>query len=126
APRFEPDALEHLLTKPKWGKSVRLLALEDGFEKDEPGLDVRSVAGGLLVQERDRRAASPEQWKVVTTREPTGDEATALRFAWRVVKHVRSNAIALARGTALVGVGGGLPSRVDSVHMACRKAEDRA
>jgi phosphoribosylaminoimidazolecarboxamide formyltransferase/IMP cyclohydrolase len=126
APRFDPDALEHILTKPKWGKSVRLLALEEGFDRDEAGLDLRSVAGGFLAQERDRRAASPEEWKVVTKRAPSDEETEALRFAWRCVKHVRSNSITLARGRALVGVGGGLPSRVDAVHVACRKAGDRA
>ena len=126
APSFDPAALEHLLAKPKWGKSVRLLALEEGFEDDEPSLEVRSVSGGFLVQERDRRAGGLQAWKVVTKRAPTPEEDTALRFAWKVVKHVRSNAIALAKGRALVGAGGGLPSRVDAVHVACRKAAERA
>jgi phosphoribosylaminoimidazolecarboxamide formyltransferase/IMP cyclohydrolase len=126
APSFEPAALEHLLTKPRWGKSVRLLSLEQGFADDAPSLEVRAVSGGYLVQERDRRAASPEGWSVVSKRPPTPEEAESLRFAWRVVKFVRSNAIALARGRTLVGVGGGLPSRVDAVHVACRKASDKA
>ena len=126
APSFEPAALEHLLTKPKWGKSVRLLALEEGFTNDAPSLDVRAVSGGFLVQERDRLAASPESWKVVTERPPTEEEEVSLHFAWKLVKHVRSNAITLARGRNLVVVGGGLPSRVDAVHVACRKAAERA
>ncbi len=126
APSFEPAALDHLLTKPKWGKSVRLLALEEGFDDDEPSLEVRAVSGGFLVQERDRRSSSPEDWRVVSARKPTSEEETALRFAWKVAKHVRSNAITLAKGRAVVGSGGGLPSRVDAVHVACRKAAERA
>jgi phosphoribosylaminoimidazolecarboxamide formyltransferase/IMP cyclohydrolase len=126
APSFDPSALEHLLTKPKWGKSVRLLELANGFEDDEPSVELRSISGGFLAQERDRRAASHESWTVATERAPTPSEVASLRFAWKVVKHVRSNAITLARGSALVGSGGGLPSRVDAVHVACRKAAERA
>lgn len=126
APSFDSAALEHLLTKPRWGKSVRLLEVPDGFSDDSPSLEVRAVSGGFLVQERDRRAASPDGWKVVTERKPTAEEEVSLRFAWKVVKHVRSNSITLTKGRTLVGVGGGLPSRVDAVHVACRKAEARA
>ncbi|HZV03417.1 MAG TPA: bifunctional phosphoribosylaminoimidazolecarboxamide formyltransferase/IMP cyclohydrolase, partial [Planctomycetota bacterium] len=61
-----------------------------------------------------------------SARTPTSEEEVALRFAWKVAKHVRSNAITLAKGRALVGSGGGLPSRVDAVHVACRKAAERA
>jgi AICAR transformylase/IMP cyclohydrolase PurH len=71
-------------------------------------------------------AARAGPWRVATKRAPTPGEDAGLRFAWRLVKHVRSNAIALAGGRALVGVGGGLPSRVDAVHVACRKARARA
>ncbi|MEZ0231177.1 MAG: bifunctional phosphoribosylaminoimidazolecarboxamide formyltransferase/IMP cyclohydrolase [Planctomycetota bacterium] len=126
APSFDSSALEHLLTKPKWGKSVRLLEVQDGFSDDSASLEVRAVSGGFLVQERDRKAASPDGWKVVTERKPSAEEEVSLRFAWKVVKHVRSNAITLCKGRSLVGVGGGLPSRVDAVHVACRKAEERA
>jgi phosphoribosylaminoimidazolecarboxamide formyltransferase/IMP cyclohydrolase len=92
-----------------------------------PGeLDYKRVLGGFLVQTRD---VLPEQSftpKIVTQRQPNLDELTALYFAWRAVKHVKSNAIALAKGRALVGIGAGQPSRLDSADIACRKAGDRA
>jgi phosphoribosylaminoimidazolecarboxamide formyltransferase/IMP cyclohydrolase len=85
---------------------------------------LRSVQAGVLVQERD--AFNEEEWRVVTAREPTAEEREGLEFAWRVVKHVRSNAIVLARGQATVGVGAGQMSRVDAVRLAVAKASDRA
>jgi phosphoribosylaminoimidazolecarboxamide formyltransferase/IMP cyclohydrolase len=125
APGWDPDALALLAKKPKWGKNVRLLALEEGFADRAPALDVRSVAGGFLVQERDRGPADTG-WKVVTKRAPTDEESAALAFAWRIAKHVRSNAIVIGRGRATVGIGGGLPSRVDAAEVAARKAGERA
>jgi phosphoribosylaminoimidazolecarboxamide formyltransferase/IMP cyclohydrolase len=130
APGWDDAALAHLATKPKWGKSVRLLSLDQGFADDVPVLDVRSVVGGFLVQERDRRAVAKPSLDVVTKRAPTEDESRALQFAWRVTKHVRSNGIVIARAQsgslATVGIGGGLPSRVDAVEVAARKAGERA
>ena len=101
-----------------WLKTGRL-------EGGPQGLDYRRVDGGLLVQTRDVGADDPESWKVVTKRQPTADEMAALRFAWFVCKHVKSNAIVLASGTRVVGVGAGQMSRVDSVQIAVRKAGDR-
>jgi phosphoribosylaminoimidazolecarboxamide formyltransferase/IMP cyclohydrolase len=83
------------------------------------------VDGGLLVQTRDYGADKPDEWKVVTKRKPAEDEYHALHFAWFVCKHVKSNAIVLANGTRVVGVGAGQMSRVDSVQIAVRKAGDR-
>ena len=91
------------------------------------GLDLRRVDGGLLVQNRDLRGADDfDNVKVVTKRQPTAAELADLRFAWLVCKHVKSNAIVLGKGDMVVGVGAGQMSRVDSVHLAVRKAGKRS
>jgi phosphoribosylaminoimidazolecarboxamide formyltransferase/IMP cyclohydrolase len=121
APDYEPHALDALKG---WKENVRLLKTGplSGFAQ---GLDYRRVDGGLLVQARDVAADDPGRWKVVTKRKPTEDEFQALWFAWLVCKHVKSNAIVLAKGQQVVGVGAGQMSRVDSVQIAVRKAGDR-
>jgi len=122
APDFDAAALDALKG---WKENVRLL--KTGSLTGLPqGLDYRRVDGGLLVQTRDVGADKPAEWKVVTTRQPTEREAAALHFAWLVCKHVKSNAIVLANGTAVVGVGAGQMSRVDSVQIAVKKAGDRS
>jgi phosphoribosylaminoimidazolecarboxamide formyltransferase/IMP cyclohydrolase len=128
APDFDPAAVEVLTTRPSWKKSVRLLRTGplEARQGRAPGLDLRRVDGGLLVQVRDEGGDDFAQAGVVTRRQPTAQEMADLRFAWPVCKHVKSNAIVLARGGMLVGVGAGQMSRVDSVHMAVRKAGDRA
>jgi phosphoribosylaminoimidazolecarboxamide formyltransferase/IMP cyclohydrolase len=80
----------------------------------------------VLIQERDRLVRAPREFRVVTKRAPSDAERADLLFGWRVLPHVRSNGILLARGGAVVGVGAGQPSRVDSVAIACRKAGERA
>jgi len=92
----------------------------------EWGLDVRSVPGGFLAQSWDRAGFDRKQYKVVTRREPTADEWEQLEFAWLAVKHVKANAIVLARDLAAVGVGAGQMSRVEAVAIAVRRAGDRA
>jgi phosphoribosylaminoimidazolecarboxamide formyltransferase/IMP cyclohydrolase len=87
---------------------------------------MRSVAGGVLVQSIDRGDPPDVEWHVVTQRQPTDGEMTALRFAWKACQHVKSNAIVLARESATVGIGGGLPSRVDAARLAVTKAGERA
>ncbi|MER3405642.1 MAG: bifunctional phosphoribosylaminoimidazolecarboxamide formyltransferase/inosine monophosphate cyclohydrolase, partial [Chloroflexota bacterium] len=89
-------------------------------------VEVRQVRGGLLIQTPDALAEDAVSLKVVTQRDPTLEELTNLLFAWRAVKHVKSNAIVLAKGLRLVGVGAGQQSRVDSVDIAVRKAGERA
>jgi phosphoribosylaminoimidazolecarboxamide formyltransferase/IMP cyclohydrolase len=84
------------------------------------------VAGGILAQQRDYGDPPGTEWRVVTQRQPTSAELVALKFAWLACQHVKSNAIVLASGTATVGLGGGLPSRVDSVKLAAAKAGDKA
>lgn len=122
APDYEPHALDALK---KWKENVRLLKTGEltGFPQ---GLDYRRVDGGLLVQTRDVNADNPDSWKVVTKRKPTDEEFHALHFAWFVCKHVKSNAIVLARDTHIVGVGAGQMSRVVSVEIAVKKAGDKS
>ncbi|RMG18983.1 MAG: bifunctional phosphoribosylaminoimidazolecarboxamide formyltransferase/IMP cyclohydrolase PurH [Planctomycetota bacterium] len=121
APSFRDEAVACLRARKGWGKSVRLV---EASLPAEPGLRLRSVAGGLLVQDADRAEAA--RWEVVTRRAPIPEEEEALRFAWTCVRHVRSNAIVIAGPAALYGVGGGQPSRVDAVGIAARKAGARA
>ncbi|HMN88091.1 MAG TPA: bifunctional phosphoribosylaminoimidazolecarboxamide formyltransferase/IMP cyclohydrolase, partial [Bauldia sp.] len=90
------------------------------------GLTVRTVAGGLLVQDRDAGVIGPDDLKVVTKRAPTEAELADLLFAWKVAKHVKSNAIVYARDGATAGVGAGQMSRVDSAMTAARKAAEAA
>jgi phosphoribosylaminoimidazolecarboxamide formyltransferase/IMP cyclohydrolase len=129
APSFSGPAFEILTTRPSWKKSVRLLrtgALDKNAEARAKSLDWRRLDGGLLVQTRDLGTNDFGQLKIVTKRQPTPTELDDLQFAWLVCKHVKSNAIVLAKGCMVVGVGAGQMSRVDSVHLAVRKAGDRA
>lgn len=91
-----------------------------------PGLEVRAIEGGALVQESDEVVEGRRDMRTVTRREPGEDEWEALLFAWTVAARVKSNAVVLARGRATVGVGAGQMSRVDAVELATRKAEKRA
>jgi phosphoribosylaminoimidazolecarboxamide formyltransferase/IMP cyclohydrolase len=104
---------------------VRLLRTGP-LDGPRPGLDLRRVDGGLLVQSRDVSGDDFAQAKVATKRAPTDTEMADLRFAWKVCKHVKSNAIVLAQGGHVVGVGAGQMSRVDSVEIAVRKSGDRS
>jgi phosphoribosylaminoimidazolecarboxamide formyltransferase / IMP cyclohydrolase len=129
APGFEPEAFELLTTRPTWKNSVRLLDLGApiGPAAEAPsGFDLRRVEGGLLVQDWDAMEPEPAAGKVVTRRAPTDGERADLDFAWRVCQAVKSNAIVLAKGGQLVGVGAGQMSRLDSVRIAVEKAGDRA
>ncbi len=119
APSFSQGALELLRGK----KNLRLLATGATLAADHPGLQYKRVGGGLVVQSRDATAdGEVTGGKVVTKRAPTAEELKALDFAWRVCKHVKSNAIVLAKGERTVGVGAGQMSRVISVQIACEKA----
>jgi len=119
APGYEPAALERLGEK----KNLRLLDLGTA-SGDEEGLQLKAVGGGLLVQSPDTLGARAQEWKCVTHRQPTESEMRGLIFAWRVVKHVKSNAIVYAREGVLVGVGAGQMSRVDSVKLGAAKARE--
>jgi phosphoribosylaminoimidazolecarboxamide formyltransferase/IMP cyclohydrolase len=127
APGFSAAALRLFTTRPTWKKSVRLLSVGPlGPPPATPAL--REVVGGLLVQTRDAGAAEDDfrQARTVTKRAPSAAELADLRFAWTVCKHVKSNAIVLAVGGGLVGVGAGQMSRVDAVRLAVGKAGGRA
>ncbi len=123
APGFAPRALEILRGK----KNLRLLATGAWLTADHEALTYKRVGGGIVVQNRDATAAGEvSRGKVVSKRAPSADEIVALEFAWRVCKHVKSNAIVLAQGRRTVGVGAGQMSRVVSVKIACDKAGDAA
>jgi phosphoribosylaminoimidazolecarboxamide formyltransferase / IMP cyclohydrolase len=122
APAADDEALAILAAK----KNLRLLLAGSLPDPRAPSLAVRSVAGGLLVQDRDNGVLEDGALKVVTKRSPTSREMADLRFAWAVAKHVKSNAIVYAKDCATVGVGAGQMSRVDSARLAARKAEEAA
>ncbi len=129
APGFDDDALEWLTTKPTWRNSVRLIDLGAPIGPQDPpapGLDLRRIEGGLLVQDWDRLESDPAAGTVPTRRTPTEAERRDLAFAWRVCAAVKSNAIVLARDGQIVGVGAGQMSRLDSVRIAVEKAGPRA
>ena len=105
-------------------KNLRLLVAGGLPNPRSPGTTVKAVAGGLLVQSRDNAVVDDLELKVVTKRAPTPDELTDLRFAFRIAKHVKSNAIVYAKDGATVGIGAGQMSRVDSSRIAALKALD--
>lgn len=124
APSFAPQALELLTSKPKWKANVRLLEVGE-WAAPTTWTDYRRIAGGMLVQTADALPDPENEWMVVTQQLPTDAQLADLRFAWSIVRHVKSNAIALAKDAMLLGVGAGQMSRVDSVEIAVKKAGDR-
>jgi phosphoribosylaminoimidazolecarboxamide formyltransferase / IMP cyclohydrolase len=114
APKFEEGALAKFASK----KNLRLVEVAPA----RPGLAYKQVSGGMLAQDADIRPLKPEDLKVVTKRQPTDAEMRALLFAWKVCKHVKSNAIVYARDGQTVGVGAGQMSRVDSCKLGAMKA----
>src|SRR4051812_556598 len=118
APRFTEEALELLSTK----QNMRILEDNERRRGNISEWDLKRVLGGLLVQDRDADLEDRTAMEVVTERKPTEAEWGEMLFAWKVCKHVRSNAIVLARDLATVGIGAGQMSRVDSVRLALEKA----
>jgi len=121
-----PDATDEAINIVAAKKNLRLLLAGGLPDPRAPGLTVKSVAGGLLVQSRDSAVVDAMQLKTVTKRAPTPAELDDLRFAFRVAKHVKSNTIVYAKDRATVGIGAGQMSRVDAARIAARKAEDAA
>src|SRR5262249_20926164 len=121
APEFSPEALQILTTKPKWKANVRLLAV-GSLDIAAAPLPCRPMEGGMLVQEADVATDPESEWKIVTQKRPNDELLADLRFGWAIVRHVKSNAIVLAKATSLVGCGAGQMSRVDSVEIAIQKA----
>ncbi|WP_254543490.1 bifunctional phosphoribosylaminoimidazolecarboxamide formyltransferase/IMP cyclohydrolase [Halomarina pelagica] len=133
APGYADDALSVLRGK----KNLRVLAVGDldgpsaagrASERDRRSerFVEKHVTGGRLVQERDLRTVTAADLEFVTEREPTEEEVAGMLFGWRVIKHVKSNAVVFARGTETVGVGMGQVSRVDAVRLAGMKSEEHA
>ncbi|MDD5127325.1 MAG: bifunctional phosphoribosylaminoimidazolecarboxamide formyltransferase/IMP cyclohydrolase [Dehalococcoidales bacterium] len=126
APEYEADALAMMQQKKK---DLRILQAElpPGYGKAEtPYLDIRKVRGGFLVQNSDSVPESDVKVNVVSKRQPTKAELSDLLFAWRAVKHIKSNAIVLAKDKTIVGMGAGQPSRIVSTQIAREKAGDKA
>ncbi|MCX7839534.1 MAG: bifunctional phosphoribosylaminoimidazolecarboxamide formyltransferase/IMP cyclohydrolase [Anaerolineae bacterium] len=120
APGFTDAAREILARK----KNCRLVTMPN--LTIEPRYEWRSITRGIVQQDVDTGDPDGTAWQVVSQRAPTDDEMRALRFAWRAVQHVKSNAIVFARGEATVGIGSGQPNRVDSVRIAIERAGERA
>ena len=121
-----PDATEEAIKIVAAKKNLRLLLAGGLPDARGRGMAFRSVAGGVLVQTRDNVSVDDLDLKAVTKRKPTSDELADLKFAFRVAKHVKSNAIVYAKGGATVGIGAGQMSRVDSARIAALKARDAA
>jgi phosphoribosylaminoimidazolecarboxamide formyltransferase/IMP cyclohydrolase len=122
APEASDEAIQVVGAK----KNLRLLIAGGLPDPRASGLTMKTVAGGLLVQSRDNAVADDMELKVVTRRAPTANELRDLRFAFRIVKHVKSNTIVYAKDCATVGIGAGQMSRIDSARIAARKAQDAA
>ena len=122
APSFSLEAQEIFKAK----QNLRLLELPDAAWKASSELEWRSVQGGFLVQERDLQQSPPETWTLVTKRRPSDTELRDLVFAWKVVKHVKSNAIVLVKQRRTVGVGAGQMNRVGSAEIALKQAGTEA
>jgi phosphoribosylaminoimidazolecarboxamide formyltransferase/IMP cyclohydrolase len=116
APNFSAEALEILTQK----KNLRLM--ENRFIPPSQGMDLRSAPGGFLIQESDATHDDPARWKAVTERSPSAEEMRAMEFGWKVVKHVKSNAIVYCGANRTLGVGAGQMSRVDASKIAVWKA----
>ena len=122
APAFSPEARQLLAAKP----NLRLLELAPAALALASGVQLRSLLGGLLVQDLDDEPAQEDGWQVVSARQPSGAELDDLRFAWRLVRHVRSNAIVVAAAGQSLGIGAGQMNRVGSARLALEAAGERA
>ncbi|MBX7149976.1 bifunctional phosphoribosylaminoimidazolecarboxamide formyltransferase/IMP cyclohydrolase [bacterium] len=118
APSFSNAAMQILGAK----KNLRLMTL-DGFNEKPAGLDIKRIDGGILVQDKDTHITDIGSCKVVTKKEPTQTDKDELDFAWKVVKHIKSNAILFTKNEQIIGMGAGQTSRVDSVKIAIMKAK---
>ena len=118
APGVDAEALEVLATKP----NMRVLDCGELKEAKEGEVDLKKVSGGFLVQDVDTGFVSPDQWKVVTEKQPSEKDLQELVFAWKVVKHVKSNAIVVAKDNVSLGVGAGQMNRVGSAEIALKQA----
>ena len=124
APGYDDGALDKLKEK----KNLRIMQVEDqgGDQSPKGYIDYRRVPGGLLVQEGDTINEDEIPLRVVTKRPPTAEEMDDLKFAWRAVKHIKSNAIVMVKNNTILGMGAGQPNRVVSVFLSKEKAGEGA
>ena len=127
APEYEQEAIKILTTKRKWGADLRLLKTGALSAKsvDSSAHDMKRVVGGILLQSRDLSVYDPANLKIVTKKKPSEKEMSDLRFAFIVCKHVKSNSIVLVKDEAVVGVGAGQMSRIDSTEISIKKAGNK-
>ena len=125
APGYEPAAFEMLKQRAGWGADLRILDAGTPLPRT-PALDWKRVSGGVLVQELDRGEIELDPLQVVTQTAPTGEQLEDLKFAWKCVKHLKSNAIAVAKNRSLIGAGAGQMNRVNSVELALKGAGENA
>lgn len=119
APEFDVDALAILQSK----KNLRIVEAE---APDAAGVELRSVSGGVLVQNTDTVSDDPSTWRVVSEKQPTAEQLNVASFAWQVCASVSSNAITIANDFRAVGIGGGQQNRLDAARLACERAGERA
>tara|TARA_B100000029_G_scaffold9439_3_gene10263 strand:- start:17466 stop:18995 length:1530 start_codon:yes stop_codon:yes gene_type:complete len=117
APGYDEAALELLRKR----KNLRILEIEQD-KNPASQIEIRNISGGALIQETDAKRVDPNSWTVVTEKKPTKNQLDDLAFAWTAVKHVKSNAIVLAKNKQLLGMGSGQPNRLNSIHLAVRAA----
>jgi phosphoribosylaminoimidazolecarboxamide formyltransferase/IMP cyclohydrolase len=125
APGYDEAAFKILTERKKWGANLILLELANR-QSSADGMDYKRVAGGLLAQAKDSKRTGVADLTVATEREPSAEEKNDLLFAWILVKHVKSNAIVLAKNRQLLGVGAGQMNRVQSVRLAVQQAGEKA
>ena len=121
-----PDADEEAIAAFAAKKNLRLLLTGTLPDPARPGLTLKTIAGGVLVQSRDNGVILDSELKVVTRRQPSAQEVADCRFAWTVAKHVKSNAIVYAKDGATAGIGAGQMNRRDSARIAAVKAREAA
>jgi phosphoribosylaminoimidazolecarboxamide formyltransferase/IMP cyclohydrolase len=126
APGFDDEALELLKNRSGWGADLRLLETGSVPSREALGFDFKRVSGGMLIQDADIHELQPDAVKTVTKRTPEAGELADLLFAWKCVKHLKSNAIAVAKNGSLIGAGAGQMNRVTSVKLALQQAGENA
>ncbi len=130
APSFDADAIPILTERKKWGQNLRLLEVGDLTDWREKavatGMDYKRVVGGILMQTPDHRIITAADLQTVTERAPTDAEIAELLFAWRVVRHIKSNAIAFTKDRQVLGIGAGQMNRVRSVRLSVEQAGEPA
>jgi phosphoribosylaminoimidazolecarboxamide formyltransferase/IMP cyclohydrolase len=115
APSFTQEALTIFAAKP----NLRVMALP---EQNKQAWEMKFITGGILLQEKDAQIITPQDLKIVTQAQPNQDDIDAMLFAWRILKHIKSNGILIAKHNATIGIGAGQVSRIDAVDLAVRKA----